>query len=142
GAIGFRLFVHGGVFFLAHGPEAELPGDQLDLIEVQPLVDRDHEPEVLEREGDNLRGWNLEDGRQLADGDELVHAHRGAFALRVRGALRLDLLAIAAVLAAPRTAPRRRSAQCRHGSRDVRAHRFLIHRAALPLLALAATLVI
>ena len=46
--------IGGLVFLLAHGLEAELAGDQLDLIEVESLVDRDHQPEVLEREADDL----------------------------------------------------------------------------------------
>jgi hypothetical protein len=40
----------GEVLLLAHGLEAELARDQLDLIEVEALVDGDHQPQVLERE--------------------------------------------------------------------------------------------
>ena len=54
--------------------EAELPGDQLDLVEVESLVDGDHQPEVLERERDDLRRRDLQRLRELADADELVDA--------------------------------------------------------------------
>ena len=46
----FRL-----VCVFAHRLEAELARDQLDLVEVETLVDRDHQPEILERERDDLR---------------------------------------------------------------------------------------
>ena len=82
-----------GVLLLANGLEAELTSDQLDLIEVESLIDRDHEPEVLEREADDLRRGNLEDLGELADGDEFVDVNGFPLALTIRLALRLHLLA-------------------------------------------------
>ena len=65
GGSGDEIFLHVGrlvrrvgdrVVRLAHGLEAELAGDQLDLVEVEALVDGDHQPEILEREG-RRSGW-------------------------------------------------------------------------------------
>jgi len=43
GVVGDRRRLQiGGVFFLFHGLESELAGNQLDLIEVEPLVDGHH----------------------------------------------------------------------------------------------------
>src|SRR5437879_11178435 len=49
--------------------------DQLDHVEVEPLVDRHHLPQLLEGEGDDLLGGNLENVRELGDRDELGHAN-------------------------------------------------------------------
>ena len=46
-----------GVF--TNGLEAELTSDQLDLVEVESLIDGDHETEILEGERNDLRGGNL-----------------------------------------------------------------------------------
>ena len=45
-----------GVLLLANGLEAELTSDQLDLVEVESLIDRDHQAKVLERKPDDLYG--------------------------------------------------------------------------------------
>jgi hypothetical protein len=66
----------GEVLLLAHRLEAELARDQLDLVEVEALVDGDHDAQVLEREAHDLGRRDLEDLRQVRDGDELVDAHR------------------------------------------------------------------
>lgn len=42
-----------------NGLEAELARDQLDLVEVESLVDRHHQAEILERERDDLRRGDL-----------------------------------------------------------------------------------
>src|SRR6185437_399816 len=44
----------GGVLLFLHRLEAELSGDELDLIEVETLVDGDHQAKVLECEADDL----------------------------------------------------------------------------------------
>src|SRR6266700_3931903 len=44
------------ITFLAHGLEAERGRDQLDHVEIEPLVDGHHLPQLFEREGDHLRG--------------------------------------------------------------------------------------
>ena len=46
----------GGVLLFLHRLESELAGDQLDLVEVETLVDGDHQAEILEREADDLNG--------------------------------------------------------------------------------------
>ena len=71
----------GLVLVLAHRLEAELAGDQLDLVEVEALIDGDHQAEILEREADDLRRRDLQDLRELADGDELVDADELLLAL-------------------------------------------------------------
>src|SRR5204862_4929854 len=93
------------VLLLANRLEAELTGDQLDLIEVESLVDRHHEPKILEREADDLRRGNLEDVRQLADGDELIDVNGFSFALTLRLTLRLQLLARTDIVRSARTTP-------------------------------------
>ena len=80
----------------ANGLEAELAGDQLDLVEVETLVDGDHQPEILEREGDDLGRGDLQNLRKLADGDEFVDANGLPLALGLGGACGLELLARAA----------------------------------------------
>ena len=61
--------------------EAELAGNQFDLVEVETLIDGDHEAERLEREAHDLRGGHAEDLREFGDRDELVDAHGLPFAL-------------------------------------------------------------
>ena len=63
------------VLFFLHCLESEFAGDQFDLVEIEPLVDRDHQAEVLECEPDDLDSGDLEDLRELVDRDELVDAN-------------------------------------------------------------------
>ena len=62
----------GLVGFLADRREPELVADQLDLVEVQPLIDRDHEAEVLEGGRDDRLGRHVDQVRELRDREELV----------------------------------------------------------------------
>src|SRR2546426_6908279 len=66
---------------LPHRLEPEGGRDQLDHVEVEPLVDRHHLPQLLEGEGDDLLGGNLENVRELGDRDELGHANERLLAL-------------------------------------------------------------
>src|SRR5207249_3441624 len=129
--------VFGLVRVLAHGLEAELAGDELDLVEVESLVDGDHQPHLLEGERDDLRGWRLQDLRELADRDELIDADGLAFALGLGGAGGLDILTPDATEIAG-AAARGGAAHGRHRFRNVRIHGFLIDGAALPFLSPAA----
>ena len=106
--------------------ESELAGDQLDLIEIKPLVDGDHQAEVLESETDDLYCRHLEDLCELAHGDELVHVYCFLLALGLRLPLRGELLAITAIFGATRSAPTNRAAHRRHRLSDVSRYRFLI----------------
>src|SRR5579884_3106538 len=92
------------IFALANGLEAELAGNELDLVEVEALVDGHHQSEILEGEGHDLGGRHLENLRELADGDELVDANGLPLALRLGGASSLELLARAAPEVAGRAA--------------------------------------
>jgi hypothetical protein len=92
-------------------------------------------PRFLSAKPDDLRRRDLQDLREVGDGDELVHAHRRALALLLRGAQRLHLLA--RVLAAPAPAAGRRAAHALHGTRDVVGNRLLIDAGSAPLLAAA-----
>jgi hypothetical protein len=89
-----RRFLLGHVLALAHGLEAEGARDQLDLVEVEPLVHRDHQPQLLERELDNLNGRHLHDLGELRDRDEFVDADAGLFALGLLGRATGEQLAI------------------------------------------------
>ncbi len=71
----------GGVFVLTQRLEAELRRDQLDLVEVQPLVDRHHQAQFLEGELDDLAGRDLHQVGELGDGDELVDPDAGLLQL-------------------------------------------------------------
>ena len=53
-----------GVLLFAHRLEAELAGDQLDLVEVEALIDRDHQPQILEGERHDLGRRHLEHVRR------------------------------------------------------------------------------
>ena len=106
--------------------ESELARDQLDLIEIKPLVDGDHQPEVLESETDDLYCRHLEDLRELAHGDELVHMYGFLLALGLGLSLRGELLTISAILGATRSAPTNRAAHRRHRFSNVSRYRFLI----------------
>jgi hypothetical protein len=57
--LGLAQLALGGVFILPHRLESEGRRDQLDLVEVQPLVHRHHQPQLLERELDDLGSGNL-----------------------------------------------------------------------------------
>ena len=85
--------------------EAELARDQLDLVEVEALIDGDHQAEILERERDDLRGRHLEDVGELAHRDELVDADELLLDLGRGGAHRLDLFARAVVAGAATLRP-------------------------------------
>ena len=104
----------------ANGLEAELAGDQFDLVEVEALVDRDHQSEVLERERDDLGRGDLQDLRELADRDEFVDADGLPLALGLGGARRLELFARCRdeSLGTPRATARRAgwpsSSRCSH----------------------------
>src|SRR6185437_7649141 len=138
--VDFRVRLDGGrVLLLTHGLESILAGNELDLVEVQPAVDRDHEPEVLERERDELRRRNLEDVAELTDRDELIDADGLALPLDLGRALRLYLLPRNAVVErAPAGSASLPGPECAHGPRDIGRDGFLIHRPALPFLASAA----
>src|SRR5205814_2068195 len=138
---GRRRLEVGGVFLLLHCLETEFAGDELDLIEVEALVDGDHQPEVLEGKADDLDGGHLEDLRQLADGDELIDADRFLLALDFSLTLSGELLAVASVLGTARSAAAYRTTHRRHRLADVRLHCFLIH-SALAFLAAATTAIL
>ena len=65
----------GVVLLLLHRLEAELRRDQLDLVEVEPLVHRHHQAEFLEGERDDLVGGNLHRVGEFAHRDEFVDAN-------------------------------------------------------------------
>src|SRR2546423_15326030 len=121
------------ILVLADGLEAELSRNDLDLVEVEALVDGDHEAEILEREADDLRGRDLQDLRELTDSDELVDADQLLLTLDLRRTHRLGFLSDASTV--DTSASRARAAQRRHRLGDVRVHYFLIDRAPLPLFA-------
>jgi hypothetical protein len=89
----------GRVLLLADGLEAELAGDELDLVEVQALVDGDHQAEVLKAKATICVAGTLQGhlgDRDARDRDELVdaaHATCRAF---------LDRFAATASWSAPR----------------------------------------
>src|SRR5207249_1953161 len=71
----------GGVLLFLDRLESKGRGDQLDHVEVEPLVDRHHLAQLFEGEGDDLRRWHLERARQLGDGHELRDPHQRLLAL-------------------------------------------------------------
>ncbi len=71
----------GGVLVLPDRLEPEGGRDQLDLIEVQPLVHRHHQAQLLERELHDLGGRHLHGAGELRDRDELVHPDQGLLPL-------------------------------------------------------------
>src|SRR4051812_46509026 len=121
----FRL-----VLVLAHRLETEFAGDELDLIEVEALIDGDHQSHVLEREADDFRRGQLQNLGELGDRDELVDANDLFLAFRRFGEPCFSTLAhlAAHVTGGP---PLRATAHGGERLRDVRIHRFLID-AALP----------
>src|SRR6185437_8067167 len=116
----------GGVLVLEHGLETEFASDQLDLTEVESLIDRDHEAEVLECEANDLVTGHLELLRKLGDGNELVDAYRFPFLLNSGLALRLHFFARHCFVAAWR-ALARASAHGRHRLEDIGRYGFLIY---------------
>src|SRR5947207_1866435 len=123
--------------FLAHGLEAERGRDQLDHIAVEPLVDRQHLPQLLEGERDDLLGGDLEVVGELGDGDELRHPHQRLLALLlVTSLLLLDVAEAGTFLAAVYALAPHRSFDRGEGTRDVLRHGLLVDQRLLPLLAL------
>ncbi len=107
--------------------EAEGGGDQLDLVEVEPLIHRHHQAQLLEGELDDLGGRDLHGGGELGDRHELVDPDQGLFPLPFLGqSAGLDLaerwLVGAATLASCRTL------HALQGPQDVGVYRFLVHR--------------
>ena len=121
----FFLQVSGVIAFL-DSLEPELAGDQLDLVEVETLIDGDHEAKRLEREADDLSGGNAKDLGEFRDRDELVDADGFAFLLDRGNALLLHLGAHVGSEATSTTAARRRASHGGHRLRDVGRHGFLI----------------
>ena len=103
----------------------------LDLVEIEALVDGDHQPEILERKADDFRRRYLQDLRELADRDELVDTDELLLALDFSNAHRLGFFAYAATIDA--ATARGRTTHRGHGLGNVRIHDFLIHRPALAL---------
>src|SRR6266568_4583632 len=94
-----------GVLLLARCLEAEGRRDQLDHVEVEPLVDRHHLPQLLEGEGDDLFRGHLENVGELGDRDELGHAHQRLLPLLLLAPLGLLEIAEARALLSPVHAP-------------------------------------
>src|SRR5690606_23155941 len=101
------LLLHlGDVLLLTHRLIAELVHQQFDLVEVEPLVDGDHQPEVLEGGGDDLRGrhvnqfGDLRHGQELVDPDSRRLLLADALALLLASLLRGRTLVAAATTAA------------------------------------------
>ena len=105
----------------------------LDLIEVEALVDRHEQAEVLEGRTDDLRGRDVHELAQLGDGEELVHPHRAALALLLLVSLLLlgGLLFGRQALTLPATLLAPAPLQLGHDALDVRVHRVLIDPLAL-----------
>jgi hypothetical protein len=109
------------VLLFTHRLKTELASDELDLIEVEALVDRDHQTEILESESHDLRCRNFQDSRKLTDRDEFVDANGFLFTLGSSDALRFHLLAVACVVGATLTGAANRLATKRgHRARDAR----------------------
>src|SRR6185437_6362429 len=94
--------------------------------EVESLIDRDHETEVLEGEANDLVTGDLELLGKLCDGNELVDANRFPFLLDSGLALRLHFFARYSFVAARRSLARA-SAHGGHRLEDVGRYRFLFH---------------
>src|SRR5690606_14125201 len=132
------LFQRRAILLLADRLVAELVEEQLDLVEVQALVDRDHETEVLERARHDLRRRAVDQLGQLGDRQELVDpdgprllgAHPLALGLALQAADGL-LPAMTALLP---TGP-----QLRHDALEVLLHGALVDAALLLLATLLLT---
>jgi hypothetical protein len=136
GGVGGLFGLRRRVFLFAHGLEPERGRDELDHVEVEPLVDRHHLAELFERERHDLGGRHLERVGELGDRDELGHAHQRLLALALFApALFLDLAEGGALLAAVDALLADRRLQRRERARDVLRDRFLIDERLLPLLA-------
>ena len=79
GLVGLFDLGLGRVLFFADGLEAELGGDELDLVEVEALVDRHHQAQLLEGELDDLGRGNLHGLGELGHRDEFVDPDAGLF---------------------------------------------------------------
>src|SRR6266550_2936904 len=140
GTLGLALFrCRRDVLLLALGLEPERRSDQLDHVEVEPLVDRDHLAELLERKGDDLGGRDLEDVGELGHRDELGDPDQGLLTLLFFATLLLLQVAEARTFLAMADAFTADGAlDRRQGARDVLRHRLLVHRRLTALLALLA----
>jgi hypothetical protein len=74
----------GGVFVFPHRFEPEFGCDQLDLIEVEPLIHRHHEPELFESKLHDLGGRDLHDVSEFGYGDKFVDPNPGLLLLPLR----------------------------------------------------------
>ena len=125
------------VLLLAYRLEAKFARDQLDLVEVQALVDRDHEAQLFEREGDDLGGRHLQNVRKLGDGNELVHPNQCLLSLALLGLpLLLQLSEGGLVIATADALLGGPALDRRERTTDVRLHGFHVDLRALPLLPL------
>jgi hypothetical protein len=131
-----RFFLD-SVFLFLHCLEAELARDQFNLVEVEALVDGDHQPEMLEREADDFCRGDLQDLREFRDSDEFVDAHSGALTFGGCRAERFELFTRRGIVKATTTT--RRTSQRRHRLRDVCIHCRLINRPTLAFLAATTT---
>src|SRR5437867_4403686 len=77
------------VLFLANSLESEFTSNQFDLIEIESLIDRDHESEILECKSNDLSRGNFENCRELTDSNEFVDVNSFFLALRCRETFRL-----------------------------------------------------
>ena len=125
----------GGIVAFLHSLESEFAGDQFDLIEVETLIDGDHQPKCLERKADDLCGGNAEDLCEFRHGDELIHTHRLPLTLGGGDALLLHLGAHVGAKTTSTATTRGRAAHGGHRFGDVRRHGFLIDSTTLALFA-------
>ena len=130
-----------GVFLFLDRLETKFAGDELDLIEVESLVDGDHQSKVLECKCNDLRRADLEDLRELTDRNELVDANGFLFALCCCGALCLDLFAALIISAASASAAHDSLTQRAHRARNAGCYCFLIDGTTLSLAVAAAAII-
>jgi hypothetical protein len=127
-----------GVLLLAHRLEVELVQQELDLVEVQALVDGDHQAQVLEGRAHELARRNVDELGKLGHRQELVHPHRlRSSSARWRGFLGplLHLLAAGTALALAALLLPAAALELGHDALDVVLHGVLVHApTALPLL--------
>src|SRR5690606_307418 len=120
----------GAVLLLTDGAITELVQQQLDLVEVQPLVDGDHEAEVLERARDDLGRAAADQLGELGDRQEFVDPDRPRLLCGATLALGLPLQAARRLVPAVATLPGA-ALQLRHHALDVLLHRLLVYALAL-----------
>ena len=125
------------ILLLLDGLKAERGGDQLDLIEVEPLVHSHHQAEFLERERNDLVGGDLHRIGQLAHRDELVDTNPGLLERLFLGYPRCDDVAIRRFVGTG-LSPCRATLQSLQCLQDVGLHLILIDVVLLPLLPLLA----